>query len=209
MLRAALNMALRKGDVQSAIAWQEALRPIRNADRQRTLYLDREQRQALLRHVAGDAAGFVKALCLLPLRPGALAGLRVQDFDRRTGELTVGEDKDGRPRRIVIPGETGALLVSQAKDKLPTASLFTRDNGKPWNKETWRGPIADAVTAANLPAGATAYTLRHSVITELVTAELPLLTIAQISGTSAEMIERHYGHLNRSAATEALAGLVL
>ena len=38
---------------------------------------------------------------------------------------------------------------------------------------------------------------------------LPLLTVAQISDTSAEMIERHYGHLSRHAAAEALAGLAL
>ena len=63
--------------------------------------------------------------------------------------------------------------------------------------------------AAGLPAGATAYTLRHSTITDLVSAGLPLLTIAQISGTSAEMIERHYGHLTSDAAMKALAGLAL
>ena len=40
-----------------------------------------------------------------------------------------------------------------------------------------------------------------------VTAGLPLLTIAQISGTSAEMIERHYGHLASDAALKALGQL--
>ena len=60
-----------------------------------------------------------------------------------------------------------------------------------------------------LPANVTAYTLRHSVITDLVATGLPLLTVAQISGTSAEMIERHYGHLVRSAVVEALATLNL
>jgi hypothetical protein len=38
---------------------------------------------------------------------------------------------------------------------------------------------------------------------------LPLLTIAQISGTSAEMIERHYGHLANGAALRALDSLAL
>jgi len=38
---------------------------------------------------------------------------------------------------------------------------------------------------------------------------LPLLTIAQISGTSAEMIERHYGHLASDAAVKALGELAL
>ena len=46
--------------------------------------------------------------------------------------------------------------------------------------------------------------MRHSTITDLVSAGLPLLTIAQISGTSAEMIERHYGHLASDAAVKAL-----
>ena len=66
-----------------------------------------------------------------------------------------------------------------------------------------------ALTAALLTAEATAYTLRHSTITDLVRHGLPLLTIAQISGTSAEKIERHYGHLARDAAVKALAGLAL
>ena len=70
-------------------------------------------------------------------------------------------------------------------------------------------PIAKAVREAKLPQNATAYTLRHSTITDLVTGGLPLLTVAQISGTSAEMIEKHYGHLIRDAAVEALASLAL
>ena len=82
-------------------------------------------------------------------------------------------------------------------------------NGKPWDKNSWKLPIAAAVKAADLPVGATAYTLRHSTITDLVQAGLPLLTIAQISGTSAEMIERHYGHLASDAAVAALSQLAL
>jgi site-specific recombinase XerD len=65
------------------------------------------------------------------------------------------------------------------------------------------------VTAAKLPQAATAYSLRHSVITDLVTAGLDLLTIAQISVTSVAMIERHYGHLRQHYAAQALATLRL
>jgi integrase len=208
MLRAALNKVLAPGAPETEAAWQEALKPIRNADRQRTLYLDREQRRKLLQHVSDEASAFVRALCLLPLRPGAVAALNAGDFDKRTRELTIGKDKAGNQRRIVLPVDAAQLFAAQAKDKLPGAPLFSRANGKRWDKETWKAPIAAAAKVAEL-AGATAYTLRHSTITDLVAAGLPLLTIAQISGTSAEMIERHYGHLNRAAATEALAGLAL
>jgi site-specific recombinase XerD len=209
VLRTALGRVLPLGAPNTEAAWQEPLQPVRNAVRRRTLYLDREQRRKLLQHVSDEASALVRALCALPLRPGAVAGLNAGDFDKRTRELTIRTDKTGDRRRVRLPVAAAELFAAQAKTKLPAAPLFARANGKRWDKDTWKGPIADAARAAELPVGVTAYTLRHSTITDLVTAGLPLLTIAQISGTSAEMIERHYGHLNQAAATEALAGLAL
>lgn len=209
VFRAALAKVLSPGDPNTEAAWQEALKAIPNADGQRTLYLDRSERRKLLEKIDAEAAPFVRALCLLPLRPGALAALTAGDFDRRTSELTIGKDKTGKPRRIQLPQEAANLLADQAKNKLPSAALIMRANGKAWNKDSWKQPIAAAVAAAQLPSDATAYTLRHSTITDLVSAGLPLLTIAQISGTSAEMIERHYGHLISDAAVKALGELAL
>jgi len=209
MLRAALNTVLAPGAPDTEAAWQEALRAIRNADRQRTLYLDRDQRRALLEKIDAEIEPFVRTLCLLPLRPGAVAGLTVGDFDKRTSELSIGKDKSGRPRRILVPAAAAKLLSAAAAGRLPGSPLLARGNGKPWDKETWKKPIAEAVVNAKLPIGTTAYTLRHSTITDLVNGGLPLLAVAQISDTSAEMIERHYGHLSRHAAAEALAGLAL
>jgi integrase len=208
-LRGALSKALAPGAPDIEAAWQEALKPIRNVDSQRTLYLDREQRRALLSALPAEASAFCEALCLLPLRPGVVAGLTVKHFDKRARELTIGKDKSGKPRRIVLPPDTAALFAKQAKDKLPAASLFTRADGKAWCKETWKRPMSAAVKAAKLPDGTTAETLRHSSITDLVLAGLPLLTVAQMSDTSAEMIERHYGHLNSQVAPDSLAGLGL
>jgi integrase len=209
MVRAALNKVLAHGTPDTERAWQEALRPIRNASRQRTLYLDRDQRRTLLQQVSPEVEPFVRTLCLLPLRPGAVAHLTAGDFDRRTFELTIGKDKSGKPRRILVPLEVGSVLAEQTKDKLPGAHLFIRANGKPWTFEFWGALIKKAVVSGGLPPGTTAYTLRHSTITDLVNGGLPLLTVGQISDTSAEMIEKHYGHLCRHAATEALATLAL
>lgn len=209
VLRAALAKILSPGAPNSEAAWQEALKAIPNADGRRTLYLDRNERRKLVEKIDAEAAPFVRALCLLPLRPGALAALTAGDFDRRTAELTIGKDKTGKPRRIRLPIEAAKLLAGQAANKLPNAPLLMRANGKPWDKNSWKVPIAAAVAAAGLPDTTTAYTLRHSTITDLVSAGLPLLTIAQISGTSAEMIERHYGHLSSDAAVKALRELAL
>lgn len=137
------------------------------------------------------------------------AALTVGDFDHRRSELVVSRDKAGNGRRILLPDLTVALLRGQARSKLPAARLFIRADGLPWDKDAWKGPIKEAVRAAGLPESATAYTLRHSTITDLVTGGLDLLTIAQVSGTSVAMIERHYGHLRREHARDALAMLAL
>lgn len=207
--RAALNKVLAPGAPNSEAAWQEALKPFEGADKRRLLYLDKGQRRSLLDHVDPEALPFVRALCLLPLRPGAMAALVAGNYDKRTCELTIGQDKGGKGRRILLPAEAATLFAKQAKGKLPAAPLFMRANGKVWDRNTWGDAIEDAAKAAKLPKGTAAYTLRHSTITDLVSAGLPLLTIAQISGTSAEMIERHYGHLASDAAVKALGELAL
>ena len=208
-LRAALNAALERGDALTARAWKSALKPEEAKGERRNLYLDRDQRKALIEALPADAAALVRGLCSLPLRPGALAALRVGDFDVRRKELLIQRDKAGHGRAILLPDAVLTLLKEQARSKLPAAPLFSRADGKAWDKDAWKGPIKDAVLASGLPPGATAYTLRHSTITDLVTGGLDLLTVAQIAGTSVRMIERHYGHLQRDRARDALATLAL
>lgn len=208
-LRAALGLVLKPGAPNTDAAWQEALRPFKGADKRRELYLDRDERKAMIDATSDEARPFVKALCLLPLRPGALSGLKVRDFDKRTRTLTIGKDKNGKPRQLTMPMVVAEFFEAQVKDKLPAASIFVRSDGTVWNKDAWKHPIKDAVKAAGLPGAVAAYTLRHSVITDLIRARLPILTVAQLSGTSVAMIERHYGHLVRDDAEEALASIAI
>lgn len=207
--RAALNRVLAPGRPNSEAAWQEALRPIKNASGRRTIYLDREQRRALLSSVGKEAEPFLRILCLLPLRPGAAALLNAANFDARTSELSIGRDKSGRPRRILLPKDAASVLAKECAGKQPDDPVFARSSGRRWDRHTWNDPIAKAVAEVDLPAGTTAYALRHSTITDLVVAGTPLLTVAQISDTSVEMIERHYGHLIQERALSALSELAL
>lgn len=208
-LRAALGRLLSPGTPNTDAAWQEALKPHKGADKRRDLYLDRDERARLLNATEAKAAPLVRALCLLPLRPGALASLSAGEFEKRTRTLTIGKDKHGRPRQITVPQIIADFLSEQVKGKLPTAPMFARGDGQAWNKDAWKYPVKEAVKADDLPGGVTAYTLRHSVITDLIRAGLPVLTVAQLSGTSGAMIERHYSHLVRDDAEQALARLAL
>lgn len=209
-LRAALNLAHENGHTTSDQAWRAKLRPIENADGRRDVYLDAEQRRKLIEAAPADLAAFLRALALVPLRPGAIAALTAASFDKRLSTLTIGKDKAGADRKITLPSATAAFFEALCKDKLPAAPLLARADGKAWDKDAWKGPIKDAVKAAELPAATTAYALRHSAITDLIALhKLDTLTVAQLSGTSLQMIERHYGHLLREHAANALAKLAL
>jgi site-specific recombinase XerD len=208
-LRAALNRALDDGHVTTDMAWRVALRPFKDADGQRDAYLDRDQRKAMIQHAAADVGEFLQGLATVPLRPGALAALTVASFDRRLGVLTVGKDKAGRDRKIKLAPATAKWFEVRAKDKLPAAPLLSRADGKAWDKDAWKKPVKAAARAAGLGEEITAYAMRHSAITDLVTGGLDLLTVAQLSGTSVAMIERHYGHLRADHAAAAMEKLAL
>lgn len=207
-LRAALGRVLTLGPRNTEAAWQEALKPHKGADKRRGLYLDKTERNLLIDATGDEAKSFVKGLCMLPLRPGALSKLTVADFDKRTRSLIIGYDKTDKPRQILLPPVTADFFAMQIKGKLPASFIFSRSGGEPWNKDTWKHPIKHAVLAAGLPGVASAYTIRHSVLTDLVRSRLPILTVAQLAGTSVAMIEKHYGHLVQSDAEAALASLV-
>ena len=56
---------------------------IKNADQRRELYLDRAQRIKFIEKAPVDLAAFLRGLCQLPLRPGALAKLKAGDFENQ------------------------------------------------------------------------------------------------------------------------------
>jgi integrase len=207
--RAALNYARRNRAVTSDMAWRYALTPIKNADGRRESYLDITERRALIQNAPQDLALLLSGLSLVPIRPGALAALTVGSFDSRSSTLTVGKDKTGKDRKIKLPTSTAAFFNERKVDRQSDAPLFARADGIAWNKDSWKKPLKVAAEAAKLTNSVTAYTLRHSVITDLVTGGLDLLTVAQLSGTSVIMIERHYGHHRADHAAAALATLAL
>lgn len=208
-LRAALNLAHEKGHTNSDLAWRKSLKPIKGASNRRELYLNREQRASLLSHADPDFVPFLKCLASLPLRPGALAALSVGSFDIKLNTISIRADKGHEVRYIELPNALAGYLASQIDSRDPTEPLLPQPNGAPWNKDTWNPAIKQAAKAASLPPSSTAYTLRHSVITDLIVGGLDLLTVARISGTSITMIEKHYGHFRRDAAKEALGSIAL
>jgi integrase len=127
-LRAALNLAYANGFTTSDFAWRTKLTPVKNAHRRRDVYLDVGQRRKLLSEVPADLANLLRGLCLLPLRPGALVGLTVADFDEKLGTLRIGKDKAGKDRRISLPDTTKQFFAGLSRE---TGMRVTRqDEGR-------------------------------------------------------------------------------
>lgn len=210
VLKTALNLAKEDGFATSDHPWSSKLKPVKDATGRRDCYLDISQRRKLIESAPADLAVLLKAMALIPLRPGAVAALVVANFDERLGVLVIGTDKSGKDRKITLPASTAAFFAEQIKDKLPGMPICARSNGMAWDKDSWKYPFKEAAKAAGLPAAATAYALRHSTITDLIALHrLDTMTVSQLSGTSIAMIEKHYGHLLREHAATALASLAL
>ena len=207
-LSSALNQAVRDGHSTNNTAWSIQLVRIENTSQERNCYLNEIQRQKLIDASSTDLAIFVKALSRLPLRPGAMAQLTVSNYDPITRVLTIAKDKARRGRKFPLPTETAEFFDAQTINKSGNEPIFPRADGKFWNKDSWKGPFKIAVSISKLPLEATAYSLRHSTITDLIVkSKLDLVTLAQISGTSVLMIQKHYAHLVHDHVTNALSFL--
>ena len=206
-LKAALNFAVASRYVEAGKATEwEQVKPYEITTR-RDLYLNRKQRHALAEKLPEHVRPFERGLCLLPLRPDALASATVGDLDAKRTALRIVRDTAGAGRVRALSPDASKLMREQAQGKLPGAPLSAYTDGSHWHKERWKQPIKEAAAAAKLPLGVCACTLRHSVITDMLVGGMDSLTVARMAGTSLAMIEKHYGHLLHDHAAKAMAGL--
>lgn len=208
-LKAALNYACDRRYVTREREQEWAsVKPFPNASNRRSLFLDSAQRRALLDAATGAVRDLIEATMRTGARVGELVKAQRRDFDPDQGTLRL-SGKTGE-RAIALPPQSVAFFKRLAKDKLPGAYLFTRNDGKPWGPSDWDELVRDAATAAKLPAGVCLYTLRHSFITQvLMDGTLDLLSCARYVGTSATMIEKHYGQVAAGHIRDRLASASL
>lgn len=203
-LKAALNKAVADRKVSPIAAQEWALvAPLKGAAQRRELFLDLSQRRALRAHATGGARDLIEAAMYTGCRAGELTSARRGAFDVRTRTLAV----SGKTGSRTIPLAPAAIELFQrlSRDKLPTAYLLVRDDGKPWGHSDWDELVKRAAVAAGLPANTCLYTLRHSFVTQALLDGVSTLEVSKIVGTSLQMIEKHYGHLVFDQASERLA----
>lgn len=204
-LKAALNVALKDRLVSTDAGWKTVTK-FEGVGRRRTNYLDMRQRQNLIKACPADLAAFVKAMLLTGARPGELAKLTVANYDKTQGTIEFNRSTHGKTGHRIATLSTAArqFFNEQAKGKLPTAPLLAREFGDYWDKDAWKKLYKVALQSAKLPSGVVMYTLRHVAISEMIMGGMDSVFVAKLSGTSVEMIEKHYGHLRHAETRKKL-----
>ena len=216
-LIAALNHAHKRQMVASDSAWSTVSKFADVQARKHRRHVTVDERKALLAAAASVGVGAIRSLLeglmLTGARPVELARATVADYDRVSGTLSLvsfkGSSAEPRVREVplrAVGAET--LIKSLCKDKLPTAPIFTRDDGNAWQHSDWDHLVREARTAAKLKP-LTAYDLRHTFVTEALTGGVDPLTVARLVGTSLQMISMTYGKLVEDHATRAFANVRL
>ncbi len=202
VLKAILNLAHREGLTTSDRAWRNIER-FKNADGARQDFLTPEQIKILLQSADGNFQHLLKAGVLTGARYGELAKLKVRDLDKGNGLLNIPHGKTGT-RTFPLTKSTKAFFVKMAQDKLPDTPLLTRDGVNPWEHGDQSKLMRDAVKRAELPSSVVFYTLRHSFIADVIDKNMNVFDIAKITGTSIDMIDKHYGKLFTGRVIEVL-----
>ena len=214
---AALNQSLRLGFTGNPGAWR--LEPLSDAD-DRTpsaVFLDATQRHLLISVSPPCLGAFLRALNETGARPGEIAKAQVRDFDSYSGTLML-THKKGRPVRVrtrvvILPEHSVAFFSDLVRDRPLDAPLCPTPTNTFWDRHSWAKLLREAITIANeaivqpnvhaidsgsngakaIPKGVSAYTFRHTRISELLQHHhVDPMTVALQMGTSVSMIERHY-----------------
>ena len=169
----------------------------------------------------------MRAMMYTGARPKELVIAKVGDLDLRTGALRLVSSKnktgEARPREFYLDEPAAlAFFKTMAKDKLPSAPLLVRADGTSWVRGTsekprigrkeWAEGFRAAVRLANknlkgsdrIPPNTRLYTMRHTVITDLLNAGIESVAVEAVVGTSAQMIRKHYYKLVRDKLSEKL-----
>jgi site-specific recombinase XerD len=208
-VRAALNLAVTQRRVPADVAIEWRVKPVPGGNRRRDLYLDRDQRRALVAQCQGALKDLVEAALLTGARPGELVRALRNQYDHRTKTMEFC-GKTGS-RRVMLSDAAAAVFdrvvkARAAKDKefSAKAHLFARDDGRRWAHSDWDELLREAAARAELPAGTCLYTCRHAHISQAIMDGMTTLEVARRVGTSLLMIEKFYGHLSMTADRKVL-----
>jgi integrase len=202
--KAALNLAVSHDDrIGNAKAWATGLAAIpEDDDTESNLVLTDEQVRDVVSAsyaISTEFGLYIELHAATGARSSQIAALDVGDLETGAAPLLrmpsslKGKNRRARIRKPmpITPG-LAKRLNQAAAGRDAAEPLLRNSDGERWRARAHRRPFIEAAKAARLPHGATAYCLRHTLITRLLLAGTPVRLVASSLDTSIEMIERSY-----------------
>lgn len=203
-LKAALNLAWRNGLVPSDDAWRR-VKPFHAVDAPVIRYLTTDEITRLLNTCSGPFRDLVHAALLTGCRYGELCRLKVADFNRDVGTLTVRIGKGGYARHVNLSEEGPELIERLVAGRSSDDWLLRRDDGTAWGKSQQKRLIDVACAQARITPAVSFHVLRHTHASHLAMGGVPMAVIAgQLGHADTRMTERHYAHLAPSYRAEMI-----
>jgi integrase len=200
-LKAALNLAADGHEgVANRTAWGIGLKALPDATETRNVILDEAQVRRVVAEAYRESAEFgllVEIAAVTGARYSQLA--RLQKRDVKSDHLSIPTSRKGRGekkikrRQVPLPSALVARLQAIAADKADAALLLNKPDGGPWKKSDQLRPWRKAAERAGLdPNEVSMYALRHTSITRMLKAGVPIRIVAALHDTSVGQIERTY-----------------
>ena len=146
-LQAALNLALEEGRVHAnPMAWRVS--PFENVEVARAVFLSEKEQRAFVKACAKekDFQRLVRAGLYTGARYGELGRLRVGDFNGSAGTLFIAKSKGGQQRYVHLDLEAARFFREVCTDRDMSETMFLRDSGEPWAKDSQKKPMRRACT---------------------------------------------------------------
>jgi integrase len=138
ILKAALNHAFHEGKAASDEPWRK-VKPFREADAAVIQYLSAAECVRLVNACQGPFRDLVRGALVTGCRYAELARMRVSDFNRDAGAISVRISKAGKPRHVALNDEGQNLFAALTVGRPPRDLIFRRDDGAAWGHLTSSG----------------------------------------------------------------------
>lgn len=143
-------------------------------------------------------------------RPGEVIAARIEDFDGTTWTIRNHKNrkKSQRPRVIHLSPCLQSLTRMAARGR-ESGPIFLADSDRPFQYSDLRKRFERLRTKTKVTKKCVLYSFRHTWITDALLAGVDVATVAEMAGTSIQMIDRHYGHLNQNRKHLAEAAMTV
>ncbi len=135
-------------------------------------------------------------LSLSGCRPGEVAAVRIEDWHGDRWILKKHKTaKKTRKARVVYLCPCLLTITRIAAGNRKKGPLFMAAPGEPWTYSKMRRRFERLRKRMNIDPACVLYSFRHTSITNALVASVDVATVAEVHGTSIQMIEIAYGHL--------------